>query len=219
METIGDRKIWTKDYETFYQTSMDLTGRMAGSGKEAISRLVCDESSPLSTALKPENHYAQYRDTLIIAQVAKDEGFLDKTEVKLMMEQSRLQTIAQLYINEKIMQKVKISKEEKLKTCQELRAQEPSKMAPLSLEDCLDVAAGVLKRRRAKEKGAEILGEIKEQIAVKKNGSFNKDVYLERMPLYRDIRKEGNCPLPPLETEQKKESSSDSDKAQKKDKK
>ena len=195
---------------------MELTGRMAGSGRKAVARLVCDESSPLSAALKPENHYAQYRDTLIIAQVAKEEGFLEKPEVKLMMEQSRLQTIAQLYINEKIMQKVKISQKDKLKTCQELRVQEPSKMAPLSLEDCLDVSAGVLKRRRAKEKGAEILGEVKERIAVKKNENFDRDAYLEAMAIYRDVRKEGNCPLPSLEPEGKEDSPSGSDKSQEK---
>ena len=193
IETIGKHSIHTGEYEDYYATSVDLAGRMAGADRKVIARAICNPESPVSKALVPERHYAGYRDSLMVAQVAEEEGFLDDPNVQRMLEQNRLQTIGQLYINAKLLQKVKIPEAAKVSACKELRKKEPQKMASLSLDDCLEVAERLLRRRIVNQKGEEVLNEIRESIAIKRNQNLDQDDYLDNLALYKRLRKKGGC--------------------------
>ena len=80
IETISGKKIYDKDYEKYYATSVDLASRMAGADETFLSRMVCDEESQLSAALKPSGHYERFRDAMMVAQVAEKEGFLKRSK-------------------------------------------------------------------------------------------------------------------------------------------
>ena len=193
IETIGGYSIHTKEYEEYYATSVDLAGRMAGADRKVIARAVCNPESPVAKALVPERHYASYRDSLMVAKVAEEEGFLDDPNVQRMLEQNRLQTIGQLYLNAKLLKKVQIPEEAKVAACKELRKKEPKRMASLSLDDCLAVAERLLRRRIVNQKSEEVLDEIRESIAIRRNHKLDQEDYLENLALYKTLRKQGGC--------------------------
>ncbi len=193
IETIGGHSIYTEDYENYYKTSVNLASRMAGADESLISRMVCNSETAIGKSLTPAIHYTRYRDSLMVAKVAEEEGFLDDPNVKRMLEQSRLQTISQLYINAKLLQSIKIPEEAKMKVCEALRKKEPKKMASLSLDDCLEVAEGALKRRLIGRKSDGVINSIRESIAIKKNDNFDLGEYLGSIALYKKLRKKGGC--------------------------
>ncbi len=193
VETIGGHSIYAQEYLDYYDTSVNLASRMVGADKKFVSRMICDESSSLSKALKPSNHYARYRDSLMVARVAEEEGFLDNPSVQRMLEQSRLQTIGQLYINAKLLEKIEIPESAKLEVCKKLRKEKPKQMASLSLEDCTALAEGVLKRRLMSERTDVVINEIKESIAIKRNLEFDQRNFLRNLPLYQDLKEQGGC--------------------------
>ncbi len=208
IEEIGTQKIYTKQYEKEYATAVDFASRLAGTDKSVLYKIICNPSTAptteayqLALTLKPENHYTQYRDTIMIAQIAEEEGFLDDPVVQQIIRQSRLQTIAQLYINQKLSQSLEIAEEDKIETCEELRRREPARMKPLPLEDCLKVAEGVLRRKAVQSKGQEIVQDVKERVAVRKNEKFDRDNYLENIPLYKTIQEQGGCSTEEAATE------------------
>ena len=193
IETIGGYDIHTKEYEDYYATSVDMASRMAGADKTFVSRMVCNPESNLSTALRPSSHYNRFRDMLMVARVAEEEDFTDDPNVKRMLEQSRLQTLGQLYINARLLQAVKVPDDAKVKVCEALRKKEPQKMAHLSLDDCLEVAEGILKRRLVSQKSEQVVNSIRESIAIKGNPKFDQNDYLRNLVLYKNLREKGGC--------------------------
>ena len=193
LETIGGKGIYTKEYENFYSTSVEMAGRLAGVERKDIANSVCNPESKLSKALNPPAHYSRFRDTFLVAQAAEAEGFADKPEVKRMLENSRLQALSQYYINTKILAAIEIPEETKVKVCEALRKKEPQKMAALSLDDCLSVAERVLKQRLLEPKSKEVIKDIRESVAVKANEDFDKKKYLKALPLYEELKEEGGC--------------------------
>ncbi len=195
IETIGGHDLRTKEYEEYYSTSVDLASRVSGADKSVIAKLVCNKESSVSKTLRPQNHYDRYRDSLMVARVAEDEGFLDDPNVQRMLEQNRLQTIGQLYINAKLLQAVDnlITEEAKLKVCEALRKKEPKKMAPLSLNDCLAVSERFIKKRLISQKSKEVIKDIRESVAIKRNLKFDQKQYFNKLPAYVDLKKEGGC--------------------------
>ena len=193
IESIGGYDIHTKEYEDYYATSVDMASRMAGADRTFVSRMICNEESGLSKALQPSTHYNRYRDMLMVARVAEEEGFTDDPNVKRMLEQSRLQTLGQLYINARLLQAVNVPDDAKVKVCEALRKREPKKMAHLSLDDCLEVAEGIWKRRLVSQKGDQVVNSIRESIAIKRNPKFNQGEYFQDLALYKTLRQKGGC--------------------------
>ncbi len=193
IETIGGQDVHDKDYERYYATSVDLASRMSGADETFLSRMVCDEESQLSVALKPSSHYERYRDAVMVARVAEKEGFLKDPKVQAMLEQSRLQTIGQLYVNYKLIQSTTVPEDAKVKVCETLRKKEPEKMAQLSLDDCLKVAEGLLKRRLIAERSDQVLSNIKQNVTIRKNDKFDLTNYLKNLKQYKSLREKGGC--------------------------
>ena len=193
IESIGSYDIRTKEYEDYYATSVDMASRMAGADRSFVSRMVCNQESSLSKALRPSSHYTRFRDMLMVARVAEEEGFTDDPNIKRMLEQSRLQTLGQLYINARLLQAVDVPEDAKVKVCEALRKKEPKQMAHLSLDDCLEVAEGILKRRLVSQKSEQVVNSIRESIAIKRNHKFDQSAYLKGFALYKSLREKGGC--------------------------
>ena len=136
----------------------------------------------------------------MILEVAKNDRFLDNPRIQKIIDNARDEAIAQLYMNEKFIEKIKISEEDKEKKCYELRQKDPARFGPLPLEDCKNQAFMALKGQYYKQYAGKVRSEIKERVAVKPNKDFDLDQYLEHgVELYNTIRKEGGCEAPTSE--------------------
>ena len=201
IEEIGNYTITTEAFLREYSTSVEMATRVANAEKSTLYKLICNpsiapspEAQDMALRLQPKNSYQQFRDSKIVELVAREEGFMDRPVVKDIIDQMVRSSLVQLYLTEKIWEKIKISEQQKEAMCNELRQREPQRMGPLSLDDCLKVAEGVLKRREYQRRIPEVIEEIKEKISVRKNEDFDKDSFLENdIKLFNSIQEEGGC--------------------------
>ncbi len=202
IEQIGDHTITTSDYEEYYTTYLEKAARFAHAEKKTLYKLMCNPdqipSNPILQdmigRLKPENNYNEYRRMRMIEQVAMEEGFLDKPVVRKIVEQVVLETVVNLYLNEKMDERIKISLEEKQQKCEELRRQYPDRVGSLPLDTCLYIAEGIIKQSIVQREGPVVQEEITESVSIQKNPKFDRNHYLdEGMDIYKTIRKEGGC--------------------------
>ncbi len=201
IETIGKDTITTSDFETYYETYIEKTSRLANAEKQTLYKLMCHpEEIPQEPAIQeliaglyPENAYQKFREMKIIEQAAKLENFDKKVQIKNILEQVRLETLINLYIQEKIQERMKISSEQIEKKCESLRNQD-KRVQNLPIEQCLKIAEAYIKNEFISKEYPKILSEIKESIQVVKNNQFDKDKYLKNdITLYKEARKIGQC--------------------------
>ncbi len=202
IETIGKDTITTAGFENYYATYIEKASRLANADKETLYRLMCNPNQippdpavrDLIAGLVPENNYQKYREMKIVEQAAKSENFHERPVIKSILEQVYLETLVNLYVQEKLQEKIKISETEKEAKCNELRKEMPDRMAGLTLDQCLKVAEGFLKREIVQREYPRIMEGIKESVQIKKNNDFDRDNFLENdMKLYKSIRKAGGC--------------------------
>ncbi|MBI3395112.1 MAG: hypothetical protein HY042_04700 [Spirochaetia bacterium] len=219
IEEIGAYTITTRDYEDYYGAYLEKASRLVNAEKKTLYQLVCNppdsRANPiladLVSGLNPTQNYKKYRDMRIIEQVAKQTGFMDRPVVRQILDQVVLETVAQLYIQEKMDERTKISTEQKQKKCEDLRRELPDKVGPLPLDRCMELAEGILKREQIERQYPEIVQEIKESVTIHRNANFNKDDFLEKkIELYNTMRKEGGCG--PMDAKSAIESVKESDK-------
>ena len=210
IEEIAGYTVYSKEYEKSYRAAVNFANYLAGDDREGLYRTVCNpslapsaEAYQLASGLQPENHYNQFRELVMISRVAEKEGFLDDPEIKEILELTRLQTIAQLYLGKKIREKkYEVTEDEKIKACQELRKKEPERMASLSASECLEVGEQFVRRQMMQVQSGIIEDDVKELATVKKNAQFDREEFLKNIALFKEIQKEGGC----LEEEEKSES-------------
>ncbi len=202
IEEIGGYAITTKDYEEYYGAYLEKASRIVNVEKKTLYQYVCNppdsRANPmladLVQGLNPPHNYRKYRDMRIIEQVARQSGFTDRPVVRQILDQVILETVAQLYLQEKMDERTKVSLEQKQQKCNELRKEFPDRMGPLPIERCLDYAGALLKREQQDKLYPEFVQEVKESVVIRRNNSFNKDDFLEkRVELYNTMRKEGGC--------------------------
>ncbi|MCB1175249.1 MAG: hypothetical protein KDK39_16860 [Leptospiraceae bacterium] len=197
MEKIGNSSITTDDFESYYEAEVEKISRIYSTDKKYLYQLICDPRTGAIERFKPELVWEKYRDSRMILEVADDDKFLDNPRIQKIIENARNEAIAQLYVNEKFIEKVKISEEDKEKKCEELRAQDPARFGPLTLDDCKNQAFMALKGQYYKQYAGKIQDEIKERVQVAPNKDFDIDKYLkDGVQLYNTIRKEGGCEAP-----------------------
>lgn len=117
IEQIGKENITTTKFETYYETYIEKASRLANAEKKTLFELMCNpEKVPNDPAvqemilgLEPKNSYQKYREMKIIEQAAKTEGFDKKPIIKNILEQIMLETLVNLYIQEKMQGKIKVS--------------------------------------------------------------------------------------------------------------
>lgn len=202
IEEIGTTDITTSDFENYYDAEVEKIARIYSTDKKYLYQLICDPRTGAINRFRPKLVYEKYRDSRMILEVASNDSFLDNPRIQKIIDNARDEAIAQLYVNEKFIEKVKISEEDKEKKCQELREQDPSRFGPLPLEDCKNQAFMALKGQYYKQYASKIQNEIKERVKVAPNKDFDLDKYLDNgVELYNTIRKEGGCEAPKSTTE------------------
>ena len=166
IEDIGNHSVTTAEFEEHYNTSVEIATRISNAEKDTLYKLICNPSlapnaqyQDMAIQLQPRQNYQQFRDSRIVEIVAEEEGFLNRPIVQQILEHTKRTTIAQLYLHEKVWERIKISEEDKQNACQELRQKDPARVGPLPLDDCLKVAEGMLKsqkyRREVPEEGVQ----------------------------------------------------------------
>ncbi|MBW7858223.1 MAG: hypothetical protein H3C43_08025 [Leptonema sp. (in: Bacteria)] len=202
IETIGKDKITTEKFETYYTAYIEKASRLANADKETLYRLMCHpeqipqdpQARDMIAGLIPENNYEKFRDMKIIEQAAVAEGFQDRPDIKAILDQVYLEALAQLYFQEKMQAKIKISETDKETKCQELRSKHPAEMAGRTLEECLKMGESAAKMELFQVEYPRLRSDIKESVQIKKNNDFDRDDYLKnKLKLYQDIRKTGGC--------------------------
>ena len=201
VETIGDHRVTTAEFEQFYEAAIEKFTMRTGANKSRVYQLICDPSQipqdvdpqirETIRSMTPRNMYQIYRDSLIVEIVAEEDGFLDRPDVQQIIELTIRQTIAELYMQEMLKNKIRISQEDKQQMCEELRRRDPATYGPLTLEQCWEFAEGVLKAEYYRQKTPEIYAEIRERIRVRRNDDFDRDEWLDNgVELYNTIQAE-----------------------------
>jgi len=205
IEQIGEYKVTKKSYEDYYSSYFEKASRLINAEKKTLYSLMCnpDEVPPnsdfrmLIERLQPEVNYEEFRQLRIIEQAAKKQGFLDRPVVKQIIEQVVLETVARLYLQEKMDERIKITQEQKEQKCEELRRLYPDKVKPLPIDRCLEVAQGFLKQEIVMREEPRLRDEIKEAVVINRNNDFNREQYLKTgVEFYNTILKEGGCTAP-----------------------
>ncbi|MBX7057564.1 MAG: hypothetical protein K1X75_05815 [Leptospirales bacterium] len=201
IEEIGGHNVTTAEFEDHYSTAIETATRFGNSEKETLYKLICNPSlapnesaADMAISLQPRYAYQRYRDMLMIESVAREEGFPDRPIVRKILENSNRLALVQLYLHEKVWEKIKITEAEKQQTCEDLRRREPQRVGPLSLDDCLKVAEGFLIRSQFERIQREVYEEIKERVRVEKNEEFDREAYFNTgVELYQQIKEGGGC--------------------------
>ncbi len=200
IEELGDHVVTTEEFNEFYNTKLEILTRSNNVSKETVGRALCTPDSRegrfILEHMDPERAYRSFRDQHIVHQVARQDGFLDRPHVKRILEQVMLQMAVQLYMQEKMEKYIRFSQEKKEEKCRELRQQDPARFGPLPLDQCVSVAERYLTDEEYRKRYPQLVEEVKERVAVKKNNQFNKEEYLKKqVDGYRVLRKSGGCPV------------------------
>ncbi|MCB1304485.1 MAG: hypothetical protein KDK37_09415 [Leptospiraceae bacterium] len=203
IERIGNHTITTKEFENYYDAFIEKTARMANAEKKTLVNFVCNpdqvpadrpELMALVAQLDPKNSYERYRDMRIVEQMAIEDGFTERPMVKQIMEQVRLEVLSQLYVMDKLENRIKITEQQKEARCQEIRERFGARAASMTLDKCLEYAEATLKQDIMRQEYQKIQDDIKEQVTVKKNENFDRDAFLKNdITTYNEMRKTGGC--------------------------
>jgi len=202
IETIEKDNLTTTSFETYYETYIEKASRLANAEKKTLYELMCNpEKVPQDPAIQeliaglyPENAYQKYREMKIIEQAAKSDGFDKKPVIKNILEQVQMETLINLYIQEKMQEKIKLTSEQIEKRCEELR-QKDKRFTAIPIDQCLKIAEASLMQEIVRMEYPKLINEIKESVQIKKNPQFDKDKYLkEEIKLFKEAQKIGKCP-------------------------
>jgi hypothetical protein len=188
IETLDGEKITVKKFETSYETAIESMSRMQNIEKENLIKIVASDIEELDEQLKqvnyrfqPKNFYDEYRNTYMIKTAADKSGFSTRADIKNIVKYLEMQTISQLYIQEQVEKKIKISDEDASAKCKELREKE-AQMKSVTLDKCLQFGRGFLKQEQSRKILPDVLQRVKEEISVKHNDKFDLDQYLKTGP-------------------------------------
>ena len=198
IEKIGSQSIYTEDFQTYYNDDVESLNYTTKVSRKDVGEAVCRGQSELIQALEPSESYEGYRDSLMVAQVAKKEGFLDEPIVKHMLRKQRLETIKNLYTTSKLITKVKatpISDKVKEEYCKALRKEKPKETAGITAEQCLALGERLAIRELTKARAPEVINEIRESVAISANKELDKDDYFSpiEFPPFVELLELGGC--------------------------
>lgn len=205
IEEIGKYTITTSDFAAHYEAHVESQAYIQNAEKSTFAHYMCHpERAPdnvflrgLLRSLEPKVLYDSYREARIVEQAARQENFQDDPLVQRMMEQAQLQILTRLYIMKKLEKRIKVSDEEGMAKCTELRKKAPDQFGTLTLEECKKVGFGFIREERMQGEYQKVLDEIKESVQIKKNQKFDRDDYLaNRIDAYKALRRTGGCEEP-----------------------
>jgi hypothetical protein len=200
IETIGGEKITTNKIKTAYETEIDYFSRMQNLEKKNLIEIINKDIDELDEQLKPihqkfqkKNFYENHRNSLIFRSAADKSGFTSRPEIKEMIKYIENQTIAQLYLQEEIEKKIKISDEDAQNECTRLRTTD-KRFVSLPLDKCIQIARGYLKSNQSQAEFQRVMERIKERVEIKHNDKFDLDAYLKNESDLKETDSKPNTP-------------------------
>ena len=130
---------------------------------------------------QPKNFYDNYRNMYMIKAAADKSGFSTRADIKNIVKYLEMQTVSQLYIQEQVEKKIKITDEDVTTKCRDLREKDP-RMKSVTLDRCLQIGRGVLKQEETQKILPKVLERVKEGISIKHNDKFDLEQYLKTGP-------------------------------------
>lgn len=188
IETLDGEKLTVKKFETTYETALESMSRMQNVEKENLIKIVSTDIDELDEQLKavnyqfqPKNFYDNYRNMYMIKAAADKSGFSTRADIKNIVKYLEMQTVSQLYIQEQVEKKIKITDEDATAKCKELRERD-ARMKSVTLDRCLQIGRGVLKQEESQKILPKVLERVKEGISIKHNDKFDLEQYLKTGP-------------------------------------
>jgi len=188
IETLDGEKLTVKKFETTYETAIESMSRMQNVEKENLIKIVATDIDELDEQLKavnyqfqPKNFYDNYRNMYMIKAAADKSGFSTRADIKNIVKYLEMQTVSQLYIQEQVEKKIKITDEDATIKCKELREKD-ARMKSVTLDRCLQIGRGVLKQEESQKILPKVLERVKEGISIKHNDKFDLEQYLKTGP-------------------------------------
>lgn len=184
IESLNGEKITVERFESAYEASIETMSRMQNIEKKNLLEFISkdieevpEQFQSLNYQFQKNNFYENYRNMLMIKLAADKAGFTSRKDIKEILSQVEMQTVSQLYVQEQVEKRIKITDEEAKAECERLRKQN-AQLASIPIDKCLMLGKGNLKRERSKEVLPKVMERIKEGISIKHNDKFDLDAYL-----------------------------------------
>lgn len=183
IETLDGQKLTINKFNEAYNTAIESMSRLQNIEKknllEIISKNINDVDEPfkqLNLQFQKNKFYENYRTMLIVNMKAEKSGFKSRKEIKDILKQVEMQTVFQLYIQEQVEKKIKITEQDAEKECENLRQKDP-RIKSLPLDRCIIIGRASLKQMQTESTIPKVLEMTKEEIAIKHNDKFDLDQY------------------------------------------
>jgi hypothetical protein len=184
IESLNGEKITVGRFEGAYEASIETMSRMQNIEKKNLLEFISkdidevpEQFQSLNYQFQKKNFYDNYRNMLMIKLAADKAGFTSRQDIKDILTQVEMQTVSQLYVQEQVEKKIKISDEEAKAECERLRGQN-AQLISMPIDKCMMLGRGNLKRARSQEVLPKVMERIKEGVSIKHNEKFDLDAYL-----------------------------------------
>lgn len=184
IESLNGEKITVGRFESAYEASIETMSRMQNIEKKNLLEFISkdidevpEQFQSLNYQFQKKNFYENYRNMLMIKLAADKAGFTSRQDIKDILAQVEMQTVSQLYVQEQVEKKIKISDEEAKAECERLRGQN-AQLISMPIDKCMMLGRGNLKRARSQEVLPKVMERIKEGVSIKHNDKFDLDAYL-----------------------------------------
>lgn len=184
IETLNGEEITVERFEKAYEASLETISRLQNIEKKNLLEFLAkdidevpEQFKGLNYQFQKKNFYDNYRNMLMIKLAAEKSGFINRQDIKDILEIMELQAISQLYVQEQVEKKIKISDEEAREECERIRKKNPQ-IASMPIDRCIMLGRSNLKRLQSQEVLPKVMERIKEEIVIKHNEKFDLDAYL-----------------------------------------
>ncbi|WCL48060.1 lipoprotein LipL31 [Leptospira sp. GIMC2001] len=184
IESLNGEKITVKRFESSYEAAIETMSRMQNIEKKNLLEFISkdidevpEQFQALNYQFQKKNFYDNYRQMLMTKLAAEKSGFTSRQDIKEILEQVQMQTITQLYIQEQVEKRIKITEDEAKAECARLRGQN-AQLAAMPIDKCVMLGRGTIKRNKSQEVLPKVMERIKEGVSIKHNEKFDLDAYL-----------------------------------------
>ncbi|MCB1143410.1 MAG: lipoprotein LipL31 [Leptospiraceae bacterium] len=185
IESIENDKITVDRVKKAYDIEIEYFSRTQNIEKQNLIEIINKDIDELEEQLKPvhqkfqkKNFYENYKNMLIMKNAAEKTGFASRPDIKEVLDYYQNQALSQLYLQEEVEKRIKITDEDARNECKRLR-EEDQRFAALTLEKCIMIGKGYLKQRISANIFDNVLSKIKEKLVYKSNDKFDLDEYLK----------------------------------------
>lgn len=184
IETLDGIKITVNSFNEAYDIGVETVSRLVNIEKKNIQEIVSkdidevpEQFQQINYQFQKKNFYDHYRQLLMFKIAADKSGFTSRPDIKGILKYNEMQTISQLYIQEQVEKRIKITDKDAEEECKRLRAKN-KELAVLPVERCIMIGRGSLKQAESQKILPKVLERVKEGISIKHNDKFDLEQYL-----------------------------------------